>query len=179
MSQEMITLEWKFLPPNLSTSLSNVFTENSYSDVTLVSDDKIPFHAHKYVLSASSPVLKNILLNTPQSHPLIYLRGVKHKELESILQFIYLGEASFYNNNINRFIQAAKDLQIKQMEETIATGNTFTNQEEPADDCGMESRNVDILTKTSMSTVKRMLGMKMTEEVSPVLLMKLLTLIFM
>ena len=65
------------------------------SDVTLVSDDKIPFFAHKYVLSASSPVFKTVLLNKSQSNPLIYLRGVIHQELESILQFIYLGEASF------------------------------------------------------------------------------------
>merc|ERR1712086_845257 len=143
-SHKMFTLKWTFFMPNLSSSLSNVFTENSYSDVTLVSDDKIPFHAHKYVLSASSPVFKNILLDNPQSHPLIYLRGVKHQELESILQFIYLGEASFYHNNINRFIQAAKDLQIKQLVETAVTGNIFTNGEEPAEDFDKENRNYDI-----------------------------------
>ena len=67
----------------------------SLSDVTLVSDDKIPFFAHKYVLIASGPVFKTVLLNKSQSNPLIYLRGVIHQELESILQFIYLGEASF------------------------------------------------------------------------------------
>ena len=70
--------------------------------------------------------------------------SVKHKELESILQFIYLGEISFYNNDINKLIQAAKDLQIKQPEDTVITGNTFTNQEEPADDYDMESRIDDI-----------------------------------
>ena len=110
MFQNKFSIKWKYFIPNFSSGLSDVFPENDYSDVTLVSDDKIPFQAHKYVLSASSPVLKNILLDNPQSHPLIYLRGVKHQELKSILQFIYLGEASFYNNNINRFIQAAKDV---------------------------------------------------------------------
>ena len=135
MYQDKITLNWRFFITNLSDSLSNGFKENSYADVTLVSDDKIPFQAHKYVLSASSPVLKTILLDNHQSHPLIYLRGVKQQELESILQFIYLGEATFYNNDINRFIQVANDLQIKHLAETVITGNTFTNQEEPADDC--------------------------------------------
>merc|ERR1712129_388993 len=142
MYQEIFTLKWKFFIPNLSSSLSDVFTENCYSDVTLVSDDKIPFRAHKYVLSASSPVLKNILLHNSHSHPLIYLRGVHHQELESILQFIYLGEASFYHRDMNRFIQVAKDLQIKQLAETVITENTFTNREEYLDD--MESRHDDI-----------------------------------
>ena len=80
----------------------------------------IPFRAHKYVLSAFSPFLKNILLDNHHAQPLIYLRGVKHQELESILQFIYLGEASFYHGNMNRFIQAAKDLQIKQLSTKVS-----------------------------------------------------------
>ena len=130
MYQDIFTLKWKFFIPNISSSLSDVFTENIYSDVTLVSDDKIPFYAHKYVLSASSPVFKNILLDNPQSHPLIYLRGVKHQELESILQFIYLGEAEFYRGSMNNFIQAAKDLKIKLLAETILTGNTFPTVED-------------------------------------------------
>merc|ERR1712129_413911 len=53
----------------------------------------------------------------------------------------------FYNNNINRFIQAAKDLQIKQLKDTVITGNTFNNQEESADDYDMESRNDDIFNR--------------------------------
>ena len=92
-----------------------MFTENIFCDVTLVSDDQKPFQAHKFVLSAFSPVLKNILLKNPQTQPLIYLRGVNHQELDSILKFIYLGKASVYHNNMNQLYQAAKDLQINQL----------------------------------------------------------------
>jgi len=102
--------------------------------------------AHKYVLSASSPFLKNILLNNPQSHPLIYLKGILHQELDSILQYIYLGEALFYHSNISRFMQAATDLQIKQLSETVIPRNTFTNQEEPVTDDDMERKNYDIFS---------------------------------
>ena len=129
--QEMFSLKWKYFIPNLSSSLSDLFTENSYSDVTLVSDDKIPFLAHKYVLSASSPVLKTILLDNPHSHPLIYLRGVNHQELESILQFIYLG-SSLYHGNMNRFLQTAKDLQIKQLVESVLSRNSLSGQAQTA-----------------------------------------------
>ena len=81
------------------------------------------FQAHKTVLSVFSPVLKNILLDNPHSHPLIYLRGIKHKDLDSILRFIYHGEAQFFYGNINRIIQAAKDLQIPQLEEAATKEN--------------------------------------------------------
>ena len=119
MTQDKFTLKWKYFIPNLSSSLCDAFKETNYSDVTLVSDDKKEFQAHKYVLTASSPVLKHILLNNPHPHPIIFLRGVKQQELESILHFIYFGEVSFYNSNMTRFIEAAKDLQIKQLTDTV------------------------------------------------------------
>ena len=110
MQEEIFTLRWKVFSTHLSSSISDVFTGNSFSDVTLVSDDLKPFQAHKCVLSASSPVLKNLLLNNPHSHPLIYLRGVKQEELQSILQFMYLGEARLYKGNMDKGIDAAKEL---------------------------------------------------------------------
>jgi hypothetical protein len=145
MQQEIFTLRWKVFSTHLSSSISDVFTENSFSDVTLVSDDLIQFQAHKCVLSASSPVLKNLLLNNPHSHPLIYLRGVEHQELKSILQFIYLGEARFYEGNMDKFMEAVKDLQIKQLAECFITGgNPFINREEHADnDDNMSSMTSD------------------------------------
>ena len=129
MSEEVFTLKWKYFIPNLSSGLSDVFKENSFSDVTLVSDDKIPLQAHKYVLSAASPVLKDILLNNPHSHPLIYLRGVKHQDLDAILQLIYFGEAAFSHGNIDSFIETATDLQLKQNWETA--GSSIITKAEP------------------------------------------------
>jgi hypothetical protein len=144
MQKEIFSLRWKVFSTHLSSSISDVFTENSFSDVTLVSDDQIPFQAHKCVLSACSPVLKNLPLNHLHSHPLIYLRGVKQQELLSILQFIYLGEARFYEGNMDKFMEAVTDLQIKQLAEYFMTGgNPFINREEHDDDDNMSSMTSD------------------------------------
>ena len=126
-------LKWKHIISNLNHSISDMFTDNNYSDVTLVSDDKIPFQAHRYVLSAFSPVLKNILLSNPHSHPLIYLSGVSHEELNSILQFIYLGVASINYICLDKFFQAAVDLQIKNVAENIKDGPKHNLDEDIAD----------------------------------------------
>jgi MoaA/NifB/PqqE/SkfB family radical SAM enzyme len=95
----------------------------------------------------SSP--ENPSPQNPHSHPLIYLRGVKHQELESIIQFIYLGEARLYEGSIDRFMEAVKDLQIKQLAECfLVAGNPFLNRKEHADNDHMISAtsDSDILT---------------------------------
>ena len=56
MSQNIDSLKWKHLNSNQKSTLSDIFKGKSFSDVTLVSDDQIPFPAHRYVLSAFSPV---------------------------------------------------------------------------------------------------------------------------
>ena len=126
--QQSIFLRWKYFQTNISSSLSDLYTETSSTDVTLVSDDQIQFQAHKFVLSAFSPVMKNLLLNNPHSHPLIYLRGVNHQELGSILQFMYHGETSVHQKGINILLENAKELQIKELADCFATANTFDDE---------------------------------------------------
>ena len=46
------------------------------------------------------------------SHPVIYLRGIQYSEIESLLQFIYLGEAKFYEERMNEFLSVSKSLEI-------------------------------------------------------------------
>ena len=71
-------------------------TSNVFADLTLVTDDKQQIKAHQNILSACSPVFKNILLlESNNTNPVIYLRGIQHSEMESIMQFIYLGETRF------------------------------------------------------------------------------------
>ena len=117
MSEDVTySLKWKNFTSNVSYRLSNVFEENCFTDVTLVSDDQKQFQAHRYVLCKFSPVFEYILLSNPHSHPLIYLRGVNHQELSCILQFIYLGKTSVYHSNLKRFAEVAKELQIKKLD---------------------------------------------------------------
>ena len=65
------------------------------------------------VLSACSSVFKTIISDPILSSPIIYLKGIQSFEIESILQFIYLGEATFYQERVNEFINVARSLDIK------------------------------------------------------------------
>ena len=94
--------------------LSDLYNKGSFSDVTLVTDDQTQFKCHKFVLSACSSVF-NSLLNLDASSSLIYFRGVAREDMESVLQFMYLGEATFCQDRINDFLKVAKDINLKKI----------------------------------------------------------------
>ena len=66
---------------------------NEFCDVTLVSNDNCKFVAHKVILSLSSEVFKNLLVNERHHNPLLSMSGVKGAVLQAVLDFIYSGEA--------------------------------------------------------------------------------------
>ena len=115
--QEKYNMKWHTYPDHLKEMLHNMRTSDNFTDVTLVCDDQKEIKAHKVVLSACSSVFNSIF--TQHNLPLIYLRGIQHVEMESILQFIYLGQTSFYQERIKEFLKVAKDLDIKLLNKDV------------------------------------------------------------
>ena len=115
MSQEKFNLMWHTYTDHLREMLHDMMTSDELTDVTLVSEDKKQYQAHKVVLSASSTVFKNIIGDNKSLNPIIYLRGVLSYEIESILQFIYLGQATIYQKRMNEFLNVGKSLEIKEI----------------------------------------------------------------
>merc|ERR1719300_2010353 len=112
--------------PDQSKELwSQLFKSNSYADVTLVCNDKKPILAHKIILSACSPVLGKIIEQSGGPHPWIYLRGIDYDEMNAIIHFMYLGEASIEQNKVNEFFEIAEDLEV-----SIITNSQNTSEEE-------------------------------------------------
>merc|ERR1719350_845260 len=103
--------------------LKELYQEKRNADVTLVSDDQTQFKAHQIVLRACSLVFKKIIDNNPNQHPLIYLRGIQSYEMESILQFMYLGEGKFYYERMGEFIKVAKELEVKEISKGVEIPN--------------------------------------------------------
>merc|ERR1711936_648382 len=120
---EKYTLNWHTFSEHLQVMFKDLYQEGRYTDVTLVSDDQTQFKAHKIVLSACSPVFKKIIDSNPTQHPLIYLRGVQSYEVESILQFMYLGEGRIYHERMGEFIKVAQDLEVKEISDCVEMGS--------------------------------------------------------
>merc|ERR1712150_419435 len=112
-------LNWDTFTDYLHLMIKDLYEEGKHSDVTLVCDDQTQFKAHKIVLRACSPVFKKIIDNNPSQHPLTYLRGIQSYEMESILQFMYLGEGKFYHERMREFIKVAQDLEVKDISDGV------------------------------------------------------------
>merc|ERR1712126_184999 len=113
MHQEKYNLKWHTFSDHLRNMLHEMMKSNELTDVTLVCDDERTFKAHKVVVSACSTVFKSIINKLPQNNSVIYLRGIHHQEMESILEFMYLGVATLYQERMNEFLNVAKNLEIK------------------------------------------------------------------
>lgn len=47
------------------------------------------------------------------SNPAIYLRGVQHKDIKNIIEFMYIGEVNVAQEDLDSFLSVAQDLCIK------------------------------------------------------------------
>ena len=100
---------------------------DDFMDVTLVCDDRTEFRAHRNILSAFSSVLQQLFqLNTKSNQSVVFLRGIKKQEMESILKFIYLGEVSFNQSRMDEFSAVAELLDIKELKESFANPQNET-----------------------------------------------------
>ena len=111
-SDDQYCLRWNDFETNIKNAFYDLKEEKEFADVTLIcGDGKVD--AHKVILSAGSTFFKKILKENHHSKPLIYLKGVKFSELNSVLRFVYHGEANIAMANLSSFLALAKELEVK------------------------------------------------------------------
>ena len=149
MNTEKCNLQWHTYPDHLTDMLHKLMVSKELTDITLVCDDKKQFKAHKIVLSACSPVFKDIINGLPQNSSVIYLRGIEHQEIESILEFMYLGVATFYQDRMSEFLNVAKNLEIKE----ISKNSEFNEENDSTQDIpDIENENNLLCEKRQKNT---------------------------
>ena len=109
---EKFSLKWNDYQSNWNRSLSELRKLSEFSDVTLISDDKAKFSAHKIILSACSNLFKFILKDNTQANSLLYLSGVSSVNLGFILDYIYHGEVNLFQEQLDSFLEIAQKLEV-------------------------------------------------------------------
>ena len=164
MSQEQFNLNWHTYSDHLKEMMINLMESYETADVTLVSEDKTKFKAHKFVLNACSPVFQSILNDMPQKeNSVIYLRGVLSQEMKSILQFMYLGQATFYHYSINEFLNVAKTLKIKGISKDVESDETEDSLGDVTTDNVLHSKDNSFQFENNEINVTNIEEMKDTE----------------
>ena len=115
--KDVVQMSWSDFQKSTTGFMSESRVNSDFTDVTLACEDgeqltQVP--AHKIILAAGSAFFQSLLRRVGQSScPLIYLRGVEMVELETILSFLYTGEASVQKVRLEKFLAVANDLGIK------------------------------------------------------------------
>ena len=71
------------------------------------------YNVHRLVLGVCSDYFDAILERTPCKHPVIVLRDIKAEDLESLLNYMYIGEVSVSQSDLGRLFKTAEQLCIK------------------------------------------------------------------
>ena len=134
---EKYNLIWHTYTDHLQKMLREM---KEFTDVTLICDDKQKIRAHRNILASCSPVFKSIFQIEDVQNPIIFLRGINHVDMESILHFIYFGEASFYQERMDEFLRAAKSLEIEELS-NVAPESPNSDTEQFVEQSGVWSEN--------------------------------------
>jgi len=122
MSSEKFCLRWNDFEANISSAFRELRDDKDFFDVTIACDDD-QIQAHKVILSACSPFFRNILRRNPHQNPLLYLKGVKFTDLQSVLNFMYHGEVNVAQDELNSFLAVAEDLRVKGLTQNNASSS--------------------------------------------------------
>ena len=115
MYEDVLKFHSNSFEDDLLQGRKELFQKMQYADVTLVSDDMIPFPAHRTVLGSSSKLLNSLLELTKEPSQVLFLKGVSTVQLQSVLEFIYIGETSVKMGQVEEFSKVANELGITKL----------------------------------------------------------------
>merc|ERR1711909_60064 len=128
MGTEKFCLKWNDFERNISLAFRDIREEKDFFDCTLSCGAR-QVQAHKIILAACSPFFHHVLRHNPHQHPLLYLKGIKHTDLQSVLSFMYHGEVNVAQEELNSFLSVAEDLEVKGLTQNHSPSNS---KQEPA-----------------------------------------------
>ena len=101
MEQGNFSIDWKDFEALATKRFRDLAGQPEFSDVTLVSGDGHQIKAHRLALASGSLVFKGLLSQNSAANPVIFMRGVKSGELNSLVNFLYLGETNIHQYDLN------------------------------------------------------------------------------
>ena len=112
MTAQKITLSWNEFDVSASSTIRQLWLDQDFTDVTLVTEDERQFKAHKVVLISSSLFFKSLFRGFLHPSPLLFLAGVDSEQLQLLLEFIYLGKCQVAEDHLKLFFATGAKLKI-------------------------------------------------------------------
>ena len=116
---ESVFLQWNDFLGNIKETFRTLKDDKDFTDVTLVCEDGEQIEVHKVILISSSPVFASLLKIKKHPQPLIYMRGIKSGDLKTLMDFLYLGETTVQEEDVENFLELGKEFQLKGLTESL------------------------------------------------------------
>lgn len=121
-----VELGWNSFNNENISMLKNLFETNMFSDVTLVTGDKVVINAHRFILSSRSETFDNLLMRQDFDNNLT-VECITSDVMMLVLEFMYTGQINMEQEKFSKFIEAAHYLKLK----TEIRNLNDTQKEEP------------------------------------------------
>ena len=157
---EKYCLKWNDFTTNLSSAFNELRDDEDFFDVTLLTEES-EIRCHKLILGACSPHFRTIIKRLANiQNPAIYLRGVRHEDIKNILEFMYLGEVSVTQQDLDSFLSVAQDLCIKGLSQNDKndTSQSQKNRQNPASNSQQQQHRFKRELTPSASTFSNQQG---------------------
>ncbi|XP_026315512.1 uncharacterized protein LOC113226920 [Hyposmocoma kahamanoa] len=122
MVQSQFSLSWDAYKSSICSGFSALQQNGELVDMTLAADGHF-VKVHQVLMALVSPYLKELITSAPCQHPVIFLNNVSHKTLSALLEYIYTGEVLVPSENLGAFVETAKNLRIRGLENLRNTDN--------------------------------------------------------
>ena len=120
--EDELVCGWDEFETHAANTIKQLWDDKDFSDVTLATVDDHQISAHRLILSSSSSFFKKILTKNPHNNLLLYLKDIRHNELQLVLEFMYFGECKVKHEDLGNFIATGNILKVKGL---------IKNEEEP------------------------------------------------
>ena len=113
MTRQVFDLGHDFFESVCPSVIKGLYSDEAFSDVTLISGDGVSIKAHRNIVASLSETLRNILLdNFMKKDFTIFLMDIEADILKNLKDFIYLGSAQIPQERLDSFINAGTKLRI-------------------------------------------------------------------
>lgn len=116
---ENYQLKWHSHGIHLHSSISTLHRSESFADVTLATADGRYILAHRFILSACSSYFHQLFIVSSKANSLnstliiVLPTDISYSTLSILLQYMYSGEATVSNEQLNSVLKAGETLKVK------------------------------------------------------------------
>lgn len=96
----------------------DLFETKSFSDIIIICSDDVKIRAHRFILSAFSPVIKTMLNIDDSTTHIFDIKDISSAVMIEILRFMYTQNFSGYDKLLPKMLYGAEKYKIVQLKES-------------------------------------------------------------